>query len=162
MILTAPEILEILQTDLMNGQKACSRIDRCPPPAPGPITPSFVSHPSNLSDLSGEKPWPSWQADHGTGYILHITDLHIVSDDDSSLLFFTGRPACTFSSDHLYCIVWNRISFIRKVSTVTVDCHYAVGSRMVGERVQTSPLANGAPTRDVTCPRSSSRPYMTS
>ena len=76
---TAPEVLEILEDDLMNGQKACSRVNLCPPPAPGPITPNRILTPSNLSDLTGEKPWPSWDKNGGIGYFIQITDQHIVS-----------------------------------------------------------------------------------
>jgi len=61
----------------MDGQKACSRIDLCPAPLPGPITPARPIFPSNLSDLTGEKEWSSWENDSGIGYFLHITDQHI-------------------------------------------------------------------------------------
>lgn len=54
----------------------CAALKQCPaPPKPTPST--AIPVPSDLSNLSGEIAWPSWDVTKGTGTFVHLSDVHI-------------------------------------------------------------------------------------
>ena len=68
-----PLVIDILANTSLSAQSLCFDLQQCPPPTP--LVPGEPVY-SNLSDMSGQKRWPSWQHTAGSGTFVHLSDLH--------------------------------------------------------------------------------------
>lgn len=70
--------------------------DAPPPPSPAP---HYVPVPSNCSDHSGERAWPSWKLTTGTGYFLQMSDIHVDLKYTVGANSACGEPLCCRTFD---------------------------------------------------------------
>jgi len=90
----APMIVPLVLNHTLTPVQVCAAIDLCPVPVPPPQPGYYVPVPSNLSDTTGQKDWPSWSITKGTGTFLHISDLHYDPLYAEGSKTDCGQPLC--------------------------------------------------------------------
>ena len=93
-------IVGITLNSSLSAQAICYALDECPAPVP-PSPIAGVPVPSNVSDMTGQKRWPSWTETTGTGTVLHLTDLHLDLHYSPGSLSQCELPLCCRASEGL-------------------------------------------------------------
>jgi hypothetical protein len=86
-------VLEIALKTVLSPAELCWFINLCPQPPAPPKPSGDVPMPSNCSDRSGERQWPTWDQ-HGQGYFIQISDLHVDMKYSVGSNSVCGEPLC--------------------------------------------------------------------
>lgn len=91
------EIIVIALESNLRPAEICGVLTICPmPPPPGPPIPpgEHVPVPSNLSDTTGQRQWPSWSQTSGMGTFVQLSDIHLDSKYLVGALTDCPLPLC--------------------------------------------------------------------